>query len=70
MKRFKAIPWNRTYEALKITKSASIQEIEEFCGELFDIDKIDVGDIIIKNEHGDIASIDQVTFDMLFKSVM
>lgn len=69
MKRFKAIPWNRTYEALKVVKSTSIQEIEDFCGE-FDIDKIDVGDVIIKNEHGDIASIDQVTFDMLFKSVM
>lgn len=69
MNKFKAIPWNRTYEALKVTKSTDIQEIEEFDRE-YDINKINVGDVMIKNEHGDIAVVDQVTFDMLFKSVM
>ena len=67
MKRFKAIPWNRTYEALKISKYTTTQEIKEFC---MDLDKANEGDIIIKNEHGDIAIIDQVTFGMLFKSVI
>lgn len=67
MKRFKAIPWNRTYEALKITKYTTTQEIKEFC---VDLDKVNEDDIIIKNEHGDIAIIDQVTFGMLFKSVI
>lgn len=69
MRKFKVIPWDRTYEALKVTESTTIQEIKAFDREIY-IGNIDKGDVIIKNEHGDIAIIDQVTFDMLFKSVL